>query len=303
MPVAHRPRRPLVGRAEYRRHADPDRRGQMHGAGVVRHERAAVGQHAGERRQIGTSDQVDDRLDPRRGSLAGAASEGGKSARHFPASRRVGAAANHQAPNAVGGKRPRELGKIRGRPALRAAIGGAGRERDERRSPVPPCVRQHAGSGRARVRRDGRSRLNGTVGKPQRVHELLVVLHLMQSRGAPDRSRQQGAAPLAAIAPHVGNTRARGQERRMDRVRQQERGIEALPTDLDPELVPPRHVDDRHRPLQHDRLVHAGNESKQRRDRRPRRDRDRGGGRRAPHVGDGRQRHDGVAEPVRREDD
>jgi len=42
---------------------------------------------------------------------------------------------------------------------------------------------------------------------------------------------------------------------------------------------------------------------KQRRDRRPRRDRDRGGGRSAPQVGDRWQRHDGVAEPVRREDD
>ena len=54
---------------------------------------------------------------------------------------------------------------------------------------------------------------------------------------------------------------------------------------------------------QHDRLVDAGHQPNSGAIAAPRRHRDRRAGRRAAHVGDRRQRHDGVAQPVGREDD
>ena len=72
---------------------------------------------------------------------------------------------------------------------------------------------------------------------------------------------------------------------------------------LGAEQSPPGHVADRGGAGQHDDVVHPGDELKQRRDGGPRRHGDRRAGRLTPHVGDRRQRHDGVAKPVGREDD
>ena len=90
----------------------------------------------------------------------------------------------------------------------------------------------------------------------------------------------------------------------MDRVGQQQRGVETAARELGAKRSPARR---RRRsspaPAARSCRRSPGTSAKQRRDRGARRHRDRRAGRGAAHVGDRRQRHDGVAQPVGREDD
>ena len=63
-------------------------------------------------------------------------------ARDFGRGRASAALPTITLPHTVGGERRGELAKIRRRPALRAAVRGARRERDERRAAVPAISRQ-----------------------------------------------------------------------------------------------------------------------------------------------------------------
>ena len=125
----------------------------------------------------------------------------------------------------------------------------------------------------------------------------------MSGRSA-DRPRQQTAAPSPSGNPSARRMPARqGDQRRVHGVREQQRRVEApvgssAPADRQPATSP---ID----AARGSTIVWltSGTRLEQRRDRRPRRHGDRCARRRAPHVGDRRQRHDGVAKPVRSEDD
>src|SRR5581483_7265388 len=188
--------------------------------------------------------------------------------------RRVRGAADHHRLHAVAREIGGERREIFGRPALRAAVRGAGRERDERRASVPAGRREQPRAVRARAIGDGHARRRRSVREAERGDEALVILDLMQRRvRTRDRSRQQQRAAVGAVSPAFGHARAPGGERRAERVRQQQRGVDSV------------------------------DEGEQRRDRRTRGDGDRRVRLRAAHVRDRRQRHHGVAQPVRREDD
>ena len=181
--VADRPCGGVVGRPEHRRHADAGGGGQMHRARIVGHEPARAPDDAGERRQVGPADEIDDRVAPR------------ERVEDLSSGRGVGRAADHRAAHAVHRQRVRELGEIRRWPALGAAVRRARRQRHQRCAPVPPAVRQQPRRPVARVVRHGDARLDRTIRKSQRVHQLLVVLHLVQS---PCPARRRASADRRA---------------------------------------------------------------------------------------------------------
>ena len=220
MRVADRPRGGVVGRPEHRGHATPAAAARCIAPESFVTQAARASDNTGQRWQIGQADQIDHHVAP---------GEGIKN--RFPG-RRVGRTADHHAHDAVSRQRVRELGKVRRRPALGAAIRRPRGQRDQRRLPVPPTARQQPHRGGARVDRHGEARLGGTVRKSKRVDQLLVVLDLVDSPRSPDRPRQQAASPAGAVAPALGDAGAQSDQRRMDRVRKQERGVEPIAREL-----------------------------------------------------------------------
>src|SRR5215471_6131178 len=102
-----------------------------------------------------------------------------------------------------------------------------------------------------------------------------------------DRASQQKPAPIGPITPTFKDAGASGQKRGVERIGQQNRGVEAAK---------------RIASAQWDDVVHAAHQRKQGRDRRPRGHGDRRVGAAAPNVGNRWQRHHGVTQPVRRHD-
>ncbi len=154
-----------------------------------------------------------------------------------------------------------------------------------------------------RVQRNGHARFVRTVGKTKRLDEVLIRRDLVQPGQPVDGACQQLATPVGPISPAFGNGGARREHGGLHRIRQQQRGVETAAGERIAESTPADDVPDQSRPGENDRRVHLGNEREQRRNRRARGDRDRHAGSASAHVGDGRQRHDGVAQPVWREDD
>ena len=111
----------------------PSAGAEMHRARVVRDERAALREHAGERREIGPPDEIDGRTSCR------APHATTSPPRHVGAGGRVGRAADQHAGDAVAGERRRQRRERLGRPAFRAAVRRARRKRDERRRPSHPA--------------------------------------------------------------------------------------------------------------------------------------------------------------------
>ena len=250
----------------------------MQGARVIGDERAAVRQEARERGYVGLSDEVDQR----------SAAPGG--VHHLRGRRAVAGGADENCRDMFVREPRREIRKRVRRPSLRRTEGGARRKRDDRRTPVPARLAQRAGTCLAKRRGGIDARRRRTVGEAERGNELLVVRDLMQARWrAPDRAREKDAPPVRRVAPafrHAGSLRG---QRRLKRVRQQERGLAAR--------------EDR-RPIigQGDDLVDVGRQREQRRDRGSRGHGNRGIRTGPAHVRDGRQRHHRIAQPVGRND-
>src|SRR5207248_1550770 len=81
---------------------------------------------------------------------------------------------------AARGKIARKVGEVFGRPSLRSAVRRAGRDRGERRAPIPPPFDQQARARAANGVSNRETRLDVAVRKTERVYQLLVVLDLMQ---------------------------------------------------------------------------------------------------------------------------
>jgi hypothetical protein len=175
--IAHRPRRALIGRTKDRRDRRANCRRQMHGSGIVRHERSARRQHAGKRRQVRSPDDVEqgasreDRRCPFR--LYGP--------RHGVGRLAIGCAANHHCLDAIARELVSQRRKAIRRPTLRAAVRGARRDGRERRPRVPTGFPQDHLRRCDSASRRLEARLAGTVGEAKRPHQPLVIRDLMAS--------------------------------------------------------------------------------------------------------------------------
>ena len=193
---------------------DAERGRQVHRARIVRDEPAAVGEHAGERRQIGPADEVDTASTrPPRSDFAPAAAVA-PGCRSAPRPRRPAPAR----PRARRTTRPASAWRRRTpRPGARATSGA----RPSQPAPLSssrPAARSAAGDVEraARADRSGiRARAPGADSRPP---DALV-------RGARP-PRQQRRAAVGPIAPALGNAGAPDGERRLKRVRQQQRRVE-----------------------------------------------------------------------------
>ena len=216
---------------------------------------------------------------------------------------RVRRAANCHAPHAVGDERRCQLGEALRRPPLGAAIRSARRQRDQRRPAVPSRILEQPLAGGSHRRRRRHTRLARAIRKPERSDELLIGRDLVRRRSARHCPRQQTAPQRRAVAPTLRNAGAGRDERRANRIGQQQRGVEIAIRQFGTEIAPAVDAADRRGALERDRLVDAADQREERCNRRPRGDDDARMRRGAADVGDRRQRHDGVAQPVRRKDD
>ena len=142
-----RRRRPSSVGPKMRGHRHADRGGQVHRARVVRHERAAARQHAGER-PAGRSGRRGRCIAPRRRPRPAPLRR-----RHRPSSRSPAAPTMHDAQRRLARESRSQLRHRSGGQRF-AAVRGAGREADER-SRRPSRVRR---SRRSRARRGARRR-------------------------------------------------------------------------------------------------------------------------------------------------
>src|SRR5215470_1781753 len=111
---------------------------------------------------------------------------------------------------------------------------------------------------------------------------------MRRARRTSDAAREEQRTPVVAITPAFADTRPRGHESRMKRVRQEQgdfgsaKGIRAAPR-------------------QHHDVVDLTHEREQRRHRRARSHDERRAGPSLAHVGNRGERHHGVAQPIRRD--
>src|SRR5262245_55753342 len=111
---------------------------------------------------------------------------------------------------------------------------------------------------------------------------------MRRCRRASDGAGEEQRTPVVAITPAFADTRPRGHERRMKRVRQEQGDVGSA------QRIRPA-------PRQHHDVVDLTHEREQRRHRRARRHDERRAGPAVAHVGNRGQRHHGVAQPVRRD--
>ena len=214
MRVAERTGGAFVGRSEHRDHARPDRGTQMHRPGIVRDERAADRQHARKRGHVGAADE---RQQTPSAAAEGALDVGGR--------RAIGCRSNHHRLNAIAGERARHIREALSRPPLRPSIGCAGREGDQRRVAVPTGLTKGDGRSLVQAGRNGDARLHRAIGKTERVHQLLVVLGLVQARWRDDGPREEGTAEIGRITPSLTNPGGGRPQRGAHRIAQQQHGI------------------------------------------------------------------------------
>ena len=159
-PTQHRMRsdrrgQPFISWPEERRDANPERRGQMHGARIARDERVAACEHADQLGKVGTADQVEDTVP------------------HQPIARKRGfyriarsaivpTPDQHHLQVSVGDKPGDDIGVARWRPALSVSVGRA-RRHPHRWSPeiYPAALEQGPGpaghpAGRSEARHGSR---------------------------------------------------------------------------------------------------------------------------------------------------
>ena len=221
----------VVGRAEHRGHADAGGRGQVHRAGVVRDERAAVRQHAGQRRQIGRPTRLMQRARrPAAEQRARSSAAVGASAALPTITQPTPSAASAAASSA------NDAGGQRFAPPY-AAPGASATSGARPSQPAPASSRAAASRASCGTRTRGSI---GPFGNPSAWTSCWYVLDLMQPGGARDRARQQRPRQSVAIAPAFGNAGARREQRRVERVRQQQRGVEAAAGELGAERAPAR---------------------------------------------------------------
>ena len=267
--VADRPRGGVVGRPEHRGHADAGGGGQVHRARIVGHQPARAADDPGERRQVGPADQIDDRVAAaraRRGSRRPVAA----SAALPIITHRTPSIASESASSAkyAGGQR---LAPPYAAPGASATSGA--------RPSHPPSASSRAARV-ARVVRHGDARLARTVRKSQRVHQLLVVLDLVQSPrpadrpASADRRASPRGSPSARECRRAPTTSAERKEFGNSSAVSNCRSASSAPSDRQRGQVA-----DRRGAGQHDDVVHLGDELKQRRDGGPRRNGDRRAGR------------------------
>ena len=189
--AAERARGPLVGRPEHRRDRHAERRGEVHRAGVVRDEAAAVDEHARQRRQIGPADEIERRADvaDRRALV--------RRPPRSPALPTSTAATPSRCQRRRDGRRttwPASAWRRRRR-RLAQAPSAASR----RSQPALPAARRRPAAAPPGRRARGSS---GPLGKAELAHQMLIergLMHAARAAAPPRQQRRRGRS--VAIAP------------------------------------------------------------------------------------------------------
>ena len=179
----------LVGRPEQGGNGNSQRRSQMHRARVVREEHAGARQHTSQRRQIRSSDDVRHRSTIRERRF------------DFLSDWGVGETADDHRLKAIIGEGSRDRRERPWRPLLGGPKRRAGCNDGDRPPTVPAGFLEQTRGGSAGVGRHVQMRLGAFAGKPQRVDQPLIGIHLVRARRRRIHgARQQRAATIGAIA-------------------------------------------------------------------------------------------------------